>query len=163
MATEWIDSLAEDIKQKNHEAAEDYGRSQHYAEVIAEKGKPFFVSLLQFLQQDVDALRTRLQGDLTAAETGVQTVRACEVKITRSRFPWIDATIEHHGETITLDYAKAAGAHGNPQQDRKTCTYAFRVAPDDSLYVTDAFGAELAEYSEPEVLARRIVEMLFAP
>ena len=62
------------------------------------------------LQQNVDALRTRLQGDLTASETGVQTIRACEVKITRARFPWVDATIEHHGDNITLDYAKTPAA-----------------------------------------------------
>ena len=107
---EWIDSLADDIKPKNHEAAENYGRDQHYAAVIAEKGKPFFVLSPAVLQQNIDALRTRLQGDLTASETGVQTVRACEVKISRARFPWVDATVEHHGETITLDYAKTPTA-----------------------------------------------------
>src|SRR5947199_6547491 len=88
---EWIESLAGDIKLKNREAAEEYGRDQHNATVIAEKGKAFFVSLLQSLQQDVDALRTSLQGDLTASETGLQTIRACEVKISRARFPWVDA------------------------------------------------------------------------
>ena len=159
---EWIDSLAEDIKSKNHDAAENYGRDQHYASVIAEKGKPFFVSLLQCLQQNVDALRTRLQGDSTASETGLQTIRACEVKISRARFPWVDATVEHHGETITLDYAKTPGIP-DPQQERKTCTFAFHVTPEDVLYVTDAFGAEHAEYDEPEALARRICETLFTP
>lgn len=160
---EWIESLADDIKSKNHDAAENYNRDQHYAGVIAEKGKPFFVSLLQSLQQDVDALRASLQGDLTASETGVQTVRACELKISRARFPWVEATVEHRGEDISLEYAKAAGAPGNPQQDRKTCIFAFRVAPDDSLYVADTFGAEPAEYKEPEALARRICEILFTP
>ena len=28
MAKEWIANLAQDIKQKNHEAADDYGRQQ---------------------------------------------------------------------------------------------------------------------------------------
>ena len=160
---EWIDSLAENIKQKNHEAAEDYGRNQHNAGVIAEKGKAFFVALTQALQQNVDTLRARLQGDLTASETGVQAVRACELKVTRARFPWVDATIEHTGDHITLDYAKTPGTPGDPAQDRKTCTFAFRVAPDDTLYIADAFAAQPAEYGEPEELARRITETLFAP
>jgi hypothetical protein len=160
---EWIDSLAEEIRQKNHQAAEEYGQSQHYAAVIAEKGKAFFVAVIQSLQQNVDALRASLQGDLTASETGVQTVRACEVKITRARFPWVDATLEHNGDNITLDYAKTPGTPGDPNQDRKNCTFAFRVSPDDTLYVTDAFAAEPADYNDPESLARRITEVLFAP
>lgn len=163
MPQEWIDALAEDIKAKNHEAADNYGRQQHYAGVIADKGKPFFVSLVQSLQQNVDALRSRLQGDLTAAETGVQTIRACEVKITRARFPWVDATVEHNGETITLDYAKTSGTPGDPEQNRKTLTYEFRVDPDDTLYIADAFAAEPADYKDPDTLARRITEVLFAP
>ena len=168
MAQEWIDSIAQQIKEKNREAAEDYGRSEHYAGIIADKGKPFFMSLVQQLQQNVDGLRSCLQGDATAADTTVETVRACEVKLTRSRFPWVDARVEHHGENITLDYAKTAGAkpagtNGGATMDRKTCTYAFRVSPDDTLYVEEAFAAEPGQYTQPEELARRITEILFAP
>ena len=163
MPEEWIEALAGDIKQKNHDAAEEYGRQQHYAGVIEEKAKPFFVSLVQSLQQDVDALRTQLQGDLTASEMGVQTIRACEVKIARARFPWVDASVEHSGDVITLDYAKTVGTPGDPNQDRKTHTYAFRVTPEDVLYITDAFGAEPVDYDDPASLAQHIVELLFAP
>ena len=46
MAKEWIENLAQDIKQKNREAAENYGRTQHYAGVMAEQGKEFFVGLV---------------------------------------------------------------------------------------------------------------------
>ena len=97
MATEWIEKLAEEIKQKNHEAAAEYGRAQHYAGIVSARGKEFFVALVQCLQENVDALRSQLQGDLTASETRVQTSRADEVKITRSRFPWVDARLTHHG------------------------------------------------------------------
>ena len=163
MAEVWIEALAEEIKRKNQEAAEHYGRAQHSAGVIADKAKPFFVALVQALQQNVDALRTQLQGDLTASETGVQSVRACEVKVTRARFPWVDATVEHHGDTITVDYARASGSGGDPAQDRKVSTYAFRVTPDDALYIEDAFGAQPAKYDDPGALARQITETLFAP
>lgn len=163
MPEEWIASLAGEIKQKNHEAAEEYGRQQHYAGIIEDKAKPFFISVVQCLQQGVDALRSELQGDLTAAETGVQTVRACEVKISRARFPWIDATLEHSIDVITLDYAKTAGTPGDPTQDRKNKTFAFRVAPDDTLYITDAFGPDPIKYEDPADLAQHILELLFAP
>jgi hypothetical protein len=156
MAKEWIEHLAQDIKQRNHEAAEEYGRAQHYAGIIDSEGKAFFVA-----QEDVAALRAQLQGDLTSSETAVQPVKAGEVKITRSRFPWVDARLTHQGETITLDYAKTPGVAADPTLDRKTCAVAFKVAPDDTLSVEDAFAPQPRQYRQPEELARRITEILF--
>lgn len=161
MATEWIEKLADEIKQKNHKAAEDYGRAQHYAGIIAERGKGFFVALVQCLREDVDALRSQLQGDLTAAETQVQTSRADEVKIARSRFPWVDALLTHHDDTITLDYAKGPGVEGDPKMGRVVRAFSFEVGTDDGLFVRDAFAEPGREYKQPEELARRIMEMLF--
>ncbi len=162
MAQQWLEQIADNIKRRHHEAAEDYGRAQHYAGIIADRGKPFFLGLVQCLQQNVDALRAQLQGDMTAAETALQTVRACEVKIIRSRFPWVDATVEHHTDTITLDYARSNGTAGDPAQDRILRTYAFRVDSTDRLYLEDAFTERPAEYRDPEALARHITEVLFA-
>jgi hypothetical protein len=169
MATEWIEQLADEIKEKNKEAASEYGRAQHYAGIVAVQGKEFFVALVLRLQENVDALRSRLQGDATASETRVQTSRADEVKITRSRFPWIDARLTHRDDTLTLDYAKGLGMEGSPKIEREagrtTRTFTFRVAQDDSLVVEEAFvGAsrqEPRQYKQPEELARHITELLF--
>ena len=109
MAKEWIEQLAEGIKQRSHEAAEQYGRAQHYAGIVSAQGKEFFVALVQALQENVDGLRAQLQGDPASSETRVQTSKADEVKITRSRFPWVDARLTHHEETIALEYAKGPG------------------------------------------------------
>ena len=162
MAKQWIEDLAQNIRQTKHEAAEDYGRAQHYAGIISTLGKEYFMAVVQSLQENVDALRTKLQGDLTSSETRVQTSRPDEVKITRSRFPWIDARLTHRDDVITLDYAKSPGVEGDPKLDRKTCTFAFHVAPDDSLSVQDAFVEPPQQYPQPEELARRITELLFA-
>ena len=161
MAEEWLDRLAQEIKQKNREAAEQFGRSQHYAGVIADQGKGYFVALTRCLQENVEALRRGLQGDVTSAETGVQTPKPDEIKITRARFPWGDARVMHNQDTVTLDYAKGPGSEGDPQVDRKTASFAFKVAPDDSLYTEDGFLAEPKQYKRPEELARRITEILF--
>jgi hypothetical protein len=164
MAKEWIENLAQDIKRRNHEAAQDFGRAQHYAGIVSTQGKEFFVALVLSLQENVDALRSQLQGDLTSSETRVQTTKADDVKVTRSRFPWVDAHLTHHDDTITLDYAKGPGLPGDPALDRKTCAFAFHVASDDTLSVQDAFpdGAAPRDYPHPEDLARRITEILFA-
>jgi len=161
MAIEWIEKLAEEIKQKNHEAAEEYGRAQHYAGIVSARGKEFFLALVQYLQEYVDALRSQLQGDLTASETRMQTSRADEVKITRTRFPWVDARLTHQGDTIKLDYAKRPGADGDPTMDRVTRAFLFQVGADDVLFVRDAFAEPGREYKQPEELARRMMEMLF--
>ena len=161
MATEWITDIAEEIKQKNHEAAEDYGRAQHYAGIVAEAGKGFFMALVSCLQENVDALRSQLQGDLTAAEMALQTIQPGEVKITRARFPWVDAHLMHREDTLMLDYAKGLGAGGDPTFDRKTRSYVLRVAPDDSLYVEDAFSDSAKRYTKPEELGREITEIPF--
>jgi hypothetical protein len=166
MAQAWIEQLADNIKQKNHEAAEDYGRAQHYTGIIATRGKEFFVALVLSLQEKVESLRTRLQGDLTSSETRVQTTRADEVKIARARFPWIDARLTHREATITLDYVKGPGLEGDPKLDRKTSSFAFQVGPGDTLYVEDTFPspdtAPPNRYPTPADLARHITEILFA-
>jgi hypothetical protein len=162
MAEEWIEKLAADIKQKNREAAEDYGRSQHYAGIISDLGKGFFVAFADCLTKDVELLRRALQGDPTAAETGVQTIKANEIKITRARFPWVDARVTHKDDTITLEYAKGPGSGGDPALNRNTRIYAFRVGADDSLYVEDAFADQPGRYEKPEDLARQMAEFLFA-
>lgn len=163
MAQEWIEKLAEEIKDKNQDAAAEYGRAQHYAGIVAVLGKEFFIALVQCLQQNIDALRSQLQGDATSAETRVQTSRADEVKITRSRFPWIDARLSHHDDTLTLDYAKGLGVEPDPKIEagRMTRAFAFRIAQDDSLFVQDAFVDPPQSYKQPEELARRITELLF--
>ena len=166
MAQPWIEQLADNIKQKNHTAAEDYGRAQHDAGIVATQGKEFFVALVLSLQENVDALRARLQGDLTSSETRVQTTRADEVKIARARFPWIDARLTHQDATITLDYAKGPGLEGDPKLDRKTATFAFQVGPGDTLFVEDAFPnpdtAPPNRYPTPADLARHITQILFS-
>lgn len=162
MAQQWIENLAQDIKQKNHEAAEDYGRSQHYSGIISDLGKGFFLSVVRCLEENVEAMRRLLQGDLTSAETAVQTIKADEIKITRARFPWVDARLVHNEDTIALDYAKGPGAEGDPNQERKTCIFSLQVAPDDSLFVEDGFADSPRQYKQPEELARQITEILFA-
>jgi hypothetical protein len=166
MSKEWIETLAQEIKQKNHEAAEKYGRDQHYAGIIGSLGKEFFVATAGCLQENVDAIRRQLQGDSTAAEMGVdrrmQTGRADEIRITRGRFPWVDARLMHHEDTITLDYAKDPGVAGDPKLDRTIRTFVFRVAANDSLYIEDAFADRPARYETAEELARHITEVLFS-
>jgi hypothetical protein len=162
MAKEWIDKLARDIKQKNREAAEDYGREQHYAGIVSTSGKEFFVALVICLQENVNALRSRLQGAPVASETEVQTIKADEAKITRARFPWVDAQLIHRGDTITLDYAKGPGLQGDPAVDRKTSAFVFKVAADDTMFVQEAFAGRPHRYEQPEELARHITEILFS-
>jgi len=161
MSQEWIATLAGDIKQKNREAAQSFGRAQHYAGIISTQSKEYFLGVVFCLQEYVDALRSQLQGDVTSSETLLEKVKASEVKIARARFPWVDARLTHADETVLLDYAKGPGTAGDPQQGRVTRTFSFKVTQDDTVFVEDAFSDQPHPYNKPEDLARHIVEMLF--
>ena len=114
MSKDWIENLAHGIKQKNHEAAESYGRQHHNAGIIADLGMPFFTALVSCLEDDINEIRHQLQGDVTSSETAIQTINANDVKLTRSRFPWFDAHVTHQDSVIILDYAKDRGIAGDP-------------------------------------------------
>src|ERR1700760_3560880 len=161
MSKEWITDLAQEIQQKGRESAENYGRSQHQSEIITTKGKPFFVALIIRLEENVNEIRRQLQGDVTSSDTVFQTVNPNEVKITRSRFPWIDARILHQDPIIILDYAKNLGVAGDPALDRKVRHFDLRVADDDTLFVQESFGETPRQFRQPEELAQHIVELLF--
>jgi hypothetical protein len=162
MSENWIGQLATEIKQKDREAAEDYARAQHYAGVAVERGRDFFFTVVQCLQDDVDALRRELQGDVTSAEMALERVRPDEVRVTRARFPWVDARLTRSDDAITLDYAKGPGTARDPLQDRMTRSFTFRVAADEKLRLEEAFTAEARSYETPEEFARAVMEILFS-
>ncbi len=73
MDKEWIANLAQDIKQKGHEAAEEYGRSQHQAGIITAQGKTILRRLRLLSGRRRNEIRRQLQGDVTASETIIKT------------------------------------------------------------------------------------------
>jgi hypothetical protein len=158
---EWIANLAQDIRQKGHEAAESYGRSQHRAEIATTQGRQFFTAFALSLENDVNEIKRQLQGDVTSSDTIFQSISPTELKLTRSRFPWFDARITHQDPDIVLDYTKGLGVAGDPALDRKSCHFTFRVDGDDLLSVHESFNDNTRQFHQPEELARHIVEILF--
>jgi len=161
MEKQWISDLADDIRQKGHEAAEDYGRAQHRAEIITTQGRTFFLVFAASLEENVKEVKRELQGDVTASDTTFQTTNHTEVKLTRARFPWFDARIVLQYPAILLDYAKGPGVAGDPSQDRKTCVFTFQVNGNDDLFIEESFGENPKEFRRPEELAQRITQLLF--
>jgi hypothetical protein len=163
MATDWIENLAQDIKQKNREAAEIYAREQHLAGIITERGLPFFTALTNCLEDGANAIRRQLQGDVTSADITFQTINHNDVKLTRGRFPWFDAHVLNHDASIVLDYAKGHGTPGDPNLDRKSIHFSYEVTEDGNLTTREAFNDVPRRFSQPEQLARHILELLFQP
>jgi hypothetical protein len=161
MGKEWIVNLAQEVREKEHEAAENYGRSQHQAEIITNQGQPFFSVFLINLEEDINEVKRNLQGDVTASDTIFQRINPTEAKLTRSRFPWFDARITYQDPNIVLDYAKGLGVAGDPSVDRKVCHFTFQVAPDDTLSIQQSFNDNPRQFEKPQDLARYVVELLF--
>jgi hypothetical protein len=161
MAKEWIEELAESIRQNAHEAAEAYGRDQHKSAVITTQGKPFFTAFVINLESNINNIKRQLQGDVTASETTFTSVSPTEVKITRSRFPWFDAVIRYQDPIIVLDYAKGLGITGDPTLDRQTEHLHFHVEDDDALTLRQSFEVSPREFDSPEELSRYVTELLF--
>lgn len=161
MGKEWIENLAQDIRQKGREAAENYGRAQHQAEIATTRGKPFFTAFVISLENDVNEIKRELQGDVTSSDTVFQTISPSVVKLARSRFPWFDASVTHQDSTIVLDYAKGRGVAGDPHLDRQTSHFTFHVDDEDTLSLQESFRDSPRRFHRPEELARHIVELLF--
>jgi hypothetical protein len=162
MAKEWIDQLAQKIKEKNREAAEEFGRQQHQNDIIDLQGRVFFTDMVRALEDNFTQIRRLLQGDPTSAEIATATTGATQVRLTRTRFPWFDAHITHEDGKVTLEYAKDQGVVGDEAlAEKKTLLFAFKVGSDDKLWIEDAFGDMPRKYVTPEELAERITEILF--
>jgi hypothetical protein len=168
MSQEWIQNLAEDIKQKSREPAESYAREQRRLGIAAAQGKGYFTSLVRCLEEDFEQIRAQLQGDIVSTDTSIQTTGPGQVKLTRNRFPWFDALLSHDepNGNIILDYAQGRGVPGDTSSivtstDRRIVHFAFHVGPMDTLTVREAFSEANREFDEPADLARHIVELLF--
>jgi hypothetical protein len=161
MDKEWIANLAQDIKQKGHEAAEDYGRSQHQAGIISSQSRQFFSAFAVCLEENVNEIKRQLQGDVTASDTTFKANGPSEIRLIRSRFPWFDASITHRDATIALDYAKGLGVAGDPTLDRKSSHFDFHVDADDTLSIKEAFSEDPKQFHEPAEVARHITQLLF--
>jgi hypothetical protein len=162
MGKEWIANLAQDIRQKGHEAAENYGREQHKQAIVTTQGQTFFTAFVICLEEDINEVKRQLQGDVTASETIFQTISPAEVKLTRSRFPWFDAAITHRDSTIVLDYTKGLGVAGDPTIGRQATHFTFAVSDDDTLSLQESFGDHPRRFHQPQDLAQHITERLFA-
>jgi len=166
MSKVWIEELAGEIKQKNREAANAYGRDQHRLGVIDAGSPEFFAALVQALDEDFAEIRAQLQGDVTSAELTFERKTHDVVLMTRSRFPWFNALLHHDGRTIVLEYARGRGVSGDAKvaetSERLVRVYPFVVEADDSLWVEEGFGDSPRRVNEPGELAKQIVETLFA-
>ncbi len=165
MSKEWIESLADGLKEKGREAAESYATEQHREGIIAAEGKVFFTALVMELEQDIAEIRSKLQGSAIACETSVNRDSPTAIRLTRSRFPWFDATLKHDESVLLLEYVQGRGVPGDQTlstgTDRQVVSFSFGVDARDRLTVAETFGEASRQFEQPAALAQYIVELLF--
>ena len=162
MAKEWLEELANQIKEQHRDVAEAFTRDQHRANVIAVEGRVFFGDVVRALEENFSQLKKLLQGDATSAEIAILTTGTTQIHLTRSRFPWFDAHLGHENEDITLEYGKDAGIPDDPANAGK-CTVLFHihVSDDDKLSFEDTSVEPTKTYDTADELAQRVTEILF--
>jgi hypothetical protein len=165
MSKEWIDNLADSLKEKGREGAESYATEQHRAGIVDAEGKVFFTALVLELEQNFADVRSRLQGSAVSCETSVMKESPTRLTLKRSRFPWFDATLKHEASVLMLEYVQGRGVPGEQTLgagvDRKAVSFSFGVDTRDKLSVAETFGEASRQFDEPADLARYIVELLF--
>ena len=72
MSKAWIEQLAVEIKEKNRDAANAYGREQHRLGIIDARGPEFFGLLAQAIDENFAEIRAQLQGDVTSVDTSFE-------------------------------------------------------------------------------------------
>jgi hypothetical protein len=164
MSKAWIEQLAAEIKEKDREAANAYGREQHRLGVVNAKGHEFFAVAAQSLEVNFGEMKAQLQGDVTSSETSIETNGVNQVMMARSRFPWFDAVLKYEQATIVLDYAQGKGVGGDAKTvtERQVKVFTFAVTAGDGLVAEEGFGDPPKRFAEPEDLARHLMEILFA-
>ncbi len=162
-STDWIDTLAEDLKQQGREAAEAYGRELHRAGIVTAQSPAFFTALSLSLEDAFTTIRSRLQGSAVASETAIERTTPSELHLTRTRFPWFDATLKHTGDTFALNYAKLRTTAPDPTlaPERQSAHFTFQVDAQDQLSAAESFADSPRRFTAPEDLARHLVEILF--
>ena len=165
MSQEWIEKLADEVKQKGQEAAESYGRQLHRAGIVAEQGKTFFTELVLCLEQDFIEMRARLQGSAVSCDTSVERQGPTQINLSRSRFPWFEAALKLAAEEIVFEYDQGRGVAGeqvlHTSVDRQIVHFSFQVDAADRMTVAESFDETQLQFSNPEELSRHIVELLF--
>ena len=156
MPKPWIESLAEEVKQIDRDAAKAFLRQQHITEVIEAKGGPFFAKFVECLANDVQDLGSALRGDPTDNPTMVRETDRYQVKIDRERFPLIRATLGYANPTITYSNVRSTETPENE-------TFEFQVNDDDTIWLKRLNEYHPMSYQQPEEFSRFMVELMFRP
>ncbi len=157
MTKEWIQQLADDIKRKDHDAAEKLAREEHRRQTLTLKGEQFYDGLIRAITDDVAELNAALAGDITASPIAVNEVGERTHKVHRARFPMVQAQLRYELERIALNYSRSGS-----QSSSRSASYDFQVSEADSLSIRKNAGDKPGSFESPEDLARHLVELLFA-
>ncbi len=157
MAKEWIQQLADDIKRKDHDAAERLAREEHRRQTLTLKGEQFYDGLIRAITDDVAELNAALEGDITASPIAVNGVGERTHKVHRARFPMVQAQLRYELEGVALNYSRSGS-----QSSSRSATYNFQVSANDVVSIREHAGEKPRSFEQPEDLARHLVELLFA-
>jgi hypothetical protein len=163
MAEEWLKKLAEQIKAKDHEAAEEVARAVHQLEIIEHHGPVFWRSFTGFLKKYVNDMIEDLEADVTLREGKL----SCDVDLGNSKidirkaaFPYVQfsATPQYNQRIATIVYATVNPmATQNQSIGTTNMPCHFEVTNHDKVFL----HLDGKEFHEPQEAAKHVMEKLF--
>jgi len=160
MSEAWINQIVEDIKVKDHNAAEQAAKEKHRLAVIAEKGPIFWRSFADFLKKFVEEIRAGLEGDVTQGNINCEfDPTSGRIQINKSAFPFLtfNAAPNYSGQPMIPNYVKVNPQQGGSPHSGQSIPCRFEVVGHDDL-ILQLNGSS---YAAPDFAAKFLIEKLF--
>ena len=133
MHEEWLQRLANDIREKEHKAAEEAARARVRIQLLTAKGPVFWKAFADSLHENVLALRNLLEGDVTLTEGPLSFTFdpvTQQVQLAKAAFPAVQLAAVPHFEEETAEITyRSPGSGGEPAS--MACRFGF--TPDTRL------------------------------
>jgi hypothetical protein len=160
MAEEWLRALAQQIKHRDHDAAEQFARQRHVQEIVAEHGPVFWRSFADFLAKYVDEIKADFHEDITLREGPLTfSFTNNQISIKKAAFPFVEfnATPQFQNGGVGITYRV-----NNPQQTvagRAAMSMPCRleVSQDNKVFLQ----LDGQPFQEPGQAAQHIMQKLF--
>jgi hypothetical protein len=161
MAEQWMQKLAQDLADKDREAAEDIKRREHREKLLSEQAQPFFRTFAECFKHLVEEMSTLLSAHHLHSEQNCNLDGSGRTfTFNRTRLPFISASVAYHpqGHMVNVSYTIC-----NPEMPQNTSVAGRSIQARFEVSHHGKAGLVLdgKDFYEPKEAAEFLVKKLF--